>query len=272
MHAAIYERVKSNLTLLPIISLALLHAVASGQTTVVAVRTATEVVVGADSKGISGDVKSSRLMCKIGQVGNLLFAYAGHGGDTATGFDPAAIATKVGNTKGTVSEKARRFGAEAEEPLTVSLTLLRQINAPLYKVVAEDSPPLQAAFFGAEKDSPVLYQVTFRASSDLSGSVRVASEINEVVVEPSGGKSIIVMGQRTDIDSILRAYPNFWDVGLIDGVRWLVTLEAITRPQVVGMPVDLVRVDKLGAHWIQRKPECEEKKHSTPGGRKPPRD
>jgi hypothetical protein len=77
------------------------------------------------------------------------------------------------------------------------------------------------------------------------------------------------MGQRTGIDSILRAYPNFWDVGLIDGVRWLVTLEAVTRPQVVGTPVDLVRLDKSGVYWIHRKPECEEKKQSTPSGKKP---
>ncbi|MBC7932527.1 MAG: hypothetical protein H7Z38_18365 [Rubrivivax sp.] len=247
-----------------VIFLSLFCGNAPAQTTVVAVRTPTEIVVGADSKGLAGDVTTSRSMCKIGHVGNFLFAYAGHGGDTVTGFNPAAVATKAGNTQGTILEKARRFEAEVKEPLVVSLTLLRQINPRLYKVVAEDVPPLQAIFFGAEKGVPVLYEATFKSGVSASGAVEVGSSIKEVAVGPSADRNVVVLGQRRDIDSILIAYPNFWGIGLVDGVRWLVRLEAITQPLTVGTPVDLVRLDKSGVRWIQRKPECEEKKGAEP--------
>jgi hypothetical protein len=45
---------------------------------------------------------------------------------------------------------------------------------------------------------------------------------------------------------------------LVEGAKFLVDYMAVDEPRAVGLPVDIVRVSKGGAQWIQPKPECEE--------------
>ena len=50
--------------------------------------------------------------------------------------------------------------------------------------------------------------------------------------------------------------PEFWRVGIVEGIRSLIELEIAAEPAHTGGPIDILRITKDGAEWIQRKQEC----------------
>ncbi len=82
--------------LLLLLTIVLVFAGHASATTIVAVKTPSEIVIGADSKVTDtyGNAFSSQ-GCKIIQAGNLFFAYEGLARDNRTGFDIARIAARA---------------------------------------------------------------------------------------------------------------------------------------------------------------------------------
>ena len=64
------------------------------------------------------------------------------------------------------------------------------------------------------------------------------------------------LGETEAIDGLPEETPGFWKEGLVNGVRRLVETEIVARSEYDGPPIDILRLDKNGAQWIQKKPEC----------------
>lgn len=57
----------------------------------------------------------------------------------------------------------------------------------------------------------------------------------------------------------------------MEGVRRLIETEIAARSEYVGPPIDILRIDKTGARWIQKKPGCINTPHRTRPEQTPPR-
>ena len=64
------------------------------------------------------------------------------------------------------------------------------------------------------------------------------------------------LGETEAIDGLPEETTGFWKEGLVNGVRRLVETEIAARSEYDGPPIDILRLDKNGAQWIQKKPEC----------------
>ena len=68
------------------------------------------------------------------------------------------------------------------------------------------------------------------------------------------------LGETAAIDGLPEDTPDFWDDGLVAGVRRLVQTEIDARSEYVGPPIDLLQINARGAKWIQKKAQCPELK------------
>ena len=76
------------------------------------IRTAKEIVVGADSKALRGGDKSKpEVVCKIHRLGSAFYAAANITEDPDTDFSVLAIAKEAFQMKGAIVEKADMFSS-----------------------------------------------------------------------------------------------------------------------------------------------------------------
>lgn len=229
---------------------------ASGQTSVVALWTPDEIVVGADSKTITGR-GAGRSSCKIAQLDDAsFFAAAGLNTEPKTGFDLAKIVRQAFQQPGTMREKVDDFESLADAPLTAALQRLKKEEPAFYEHYLENKGQvLQVVFFGLEDGSPKLFLRTFEVEL-ISGNVTVVMERNECTAGTCPGAMAFLLGYSGAASAFVTSHPGFWKNGLAPAVERLVDLEIAEVPQFVGPPVDVLRVNRQGAAWVKRKAQC----------------
>ncbi|HEX8707687.1 MAG TPA: hypothetical protein VF723_05450 [Pyrinomonadaceae bacterium] len=138
---------------------------------------------------------------------------------------------------------------------------MRKVRPRFYEAVVSDGYAVEVIFFGVERGIPILYHVKCKPVIKTDGTVDITTERRECADGCSDSIFTVFLGRRHAIDEFLIQHPKFLDtLDLVDATRFLVTLEAVDSPKEVGLPVDIIRFDKSGSHWVQRKVECEDRK------------
>jgi 20S proteasome alpha/beta subunit len=101
--------------------------------TVVAVRTPSEIYVGADSRLVAYGDDIKRSTCKIRQVGNLFFAYTGLIGDSAGRFNVAETVTKARKDSDGISATVQVFEQMIVGPLTTTIEQVKRDQQDYYR-------------------------------------------------------------------------------------------------------------------------------------------
>lgn len=244
-------------------------------TTIVAVKTPTEIVIGADSKmtdTYGGGVASRE--CKIVQAGNLFFAYEGMVRDRRTGFDIAPLVRQALALKpdATASERVSIMTGFVTSRLFVELPELKRHDPDTYREKVEGGQTfLRILVAGFEGSEPLLFVRGFRAVP-VGGQTIGVGVVPDDCVAGCGGKIVVrALGETAAIDGLPEEMPGFWEGGLKEGVRRLIEMEIQAREEYVGPPVDILRIDAAGAQWLQKKPDCPAiENRSRPAGRQPP--
>ncbi len=247
-------------------------------TSIVAVRNDNEIVIGADSKTMLTGGDGSRLepesieKCKIVQVGNLFFASAGSAGIGSVEFfgntDPEfnmkeAIAKGLGG-KGDIADKVKKLERVLVGNLTQIAEKARQDNAAFMLKRFVNQPIHTVLIAGSDNNDLVLMVRTFNLIVSPSGYL--SFEIGRYSCpgdcrEPS---IAIFEGKTEAIRNYLQEngyFLNSMDPAI--AVRDLVGLEISKEPSSVGPPVDILRLTRKGAEWIQRKPLCPDIREDT---------
>lgn len=229
---------------------------ASAQTSVVALWTPDEIVVGADSKTITRR-GAGPASCKIAQLDDsFFFAAAGLNTDPQSGFELARFVRKAFQQSGTVREKVDDFESLVDRPLTAALVRLKKEEPAFYEHYLENKGQvLQVVFFGLEDGSPELFLRTFEVEL-ISGNVTVVMERNECTASTCPDATAFLLGYSGAAAGFAADHPGFWKKGLAPAVEQLVDLEVAEVPQFVGPPVDVLRVNRGGAAWVKRKAQC----------------
>jgi hypothetical protein len=224
-------------------------------TTIVIHKSPSEIVVGADSLRMrrSGTLAVPLSECKIRRVGNDFFAIAGNIREQVKGFDAVRIATEAVKSSGKAVGKVKAFEQKILAPLTEVLSTARS-NTEYFDKLFRDRIVLAVAFFGIEQRTLYLYVRTYIATIYNSNDVKVEFENRTDCLTDCN--QTFALGENAAIKEFTNKNPKYRAASSVEKVRKLVQLEIEQRPEYVGPPIDIVRLDTNGANWVQVKPEC----------------
>jgi len=239
-------------------------------TTIVVVRSAREIVIGADSKvtdTYGNDLHSQ--VCKIQQFDNLFVAFEGLLKDNATGFNVPAIAARAFQMKpnATAAQKVEIFTGALASELFVELPRVRANSEDEFRAKLEGQTFLRVVVAGFENNRPFIFVRQFRTTFIARG-LGVTIIPDDCLDDCKGDVVTRLLGETEAIEGLTDENPYFWKAGLAAGVKDLINTEIQARSEYVGPPIDLLQITPSGAKWIQKKPECLEVKNpKSPGGR-----
>lgn len=226
------------------------------QTTIVIARVSDFVLIGADSKLSYGESSiPSETFCKIGQSEDVFFAIAGTLKNDAIGWSVKESAIRASKTEGSLLDKVAAFERQVIPPLTQTLEMVKKDRPSFYekKYNSGDKVALSIVFVRFEKGIPVILIREFQSLSPTSiNIIRTAcpGNCNEKV-------QFYYLGQSDAIKHFVdKNPPSLTPHNIASFVNKLVEVEIEDRPNEVGPPIDILRVEKDSARWIQKKNEC----------------
>ncbi|HYA26566.1 MAG TPA: hypothetical protein VEE82_01075, partial [Thermodesulfovibrionales bacterium] len=255
----------------PICMLLLLMSSTAFATSIVAVRNNDEIVIAADSKTILTPVgdsvgePESVAKCKIVQAGNLFFASAGSAGIGSVEFD--GNVDSVFNLKEVIAKGLAGEGRivdkvnNLEKVLVITLAQIaekaRQDNVAFFMERFIKYPIHSVIIAGLDNEELVLMVRTFKLIISPSGSL--SFEIGRFACPGDCQAPFVTIfeGQTEAIRKFLQENEYFlYYTDPTIAVRNLVELEVSKDPSFVGPPIDILRLTREGAEWIQRKSLC----------------
>lgn len=217
-------------------------------TTVVAVRTQTAIVIGADSKlrtvEAPGIWPSS---CKIKVTNNVAFANAGLLGNSVTKFALDDEAKQFMTMKGPLIERVQLFQSSVILKLGKTISRLK-INSPRYFAEEIDGKNVTQIIFAAEDRGNLRLLVREFASLKGTGG-QVSVRAKDVQSNDAGA---IALGRTDAIEKAIKHPPPTFANSLEDRVKYLIQLEIDHQPQYVGPPISLLRVERGKIEWKER--------------------
>jgi hypothetical protein len=225
-------------------------------TTLVAVRTSTDIYVGADSRSVhmspAGTLYHDDIKCKIGHVGNIFFAGFGPVRHPPTALS-IELSLRYALRQGeTVARTVRKFETLHADALAKTLRITKKWYPQIYNSFFFNSR-VYVYLFAFEIEVPRFFVRTFTVQSPKD-SVIVSTE------ECPLGCPIPM------IDVI--APPDVTETMSPDLLKTLPPIQAITEVietsiredpyQRSAAPIDILHLNKDGARWVQKKKECGE--------------
>jgi hypothetical protein len=269
-----FARIAKYLLPLLLLSISRVPALASS---IVVMRNIDEIVIGTDSKRISAPGEDLRyvrsdLVCKVVRADNIFIASAGIAGiipDGAHGeippeFDLTRTMNKASQGESTMQDKADSVTKAAEGVLMKISDWAKEKKPALFNQMFIGKQLLQVVMAGMEDQSPTIIVMAFKPVISPSGELKINVEYHSCPgIACPGGSVYILMGKHEAIDRYLPQAPGIWKNDPVEIVRKLVEIEVAADHEAVGPPIDILRINKDGSEWIQRKEMCGEQ--SQPG-------
>jgi hypothetical protein len=235
-------------------------SLAFGDTSIAVIRMPWVVVMGADSKStVEGSTISTGTACKIHQADDLFFAVAGLTSDPGRGFNAPAIVREAMRNESTMADKVEAAEQAIIERLNKELNRLQAEDPSMYakKVRAEEGKVLSLAFVGFQKDESFALVRQFQAIESHPVSVHVSRQ--SCPGDCPDGVRMFFLGRYKAIERYMsRRSKDTPRLSLEEAVNHFIELEIGENPREVGGPVDILRIDKDGPRWIQKKDSCPE--------------
>lgn len=216
------------------------------------------VLVGADSRGEAMGHVIDYPICKIHQIGDLLFTMTGTW-KMGKMFDVLANANEAYSYEAPFDTIVARF-----QRITVT-TLLAKMNQML-----RDTPDfvrqkytnqslLNGVFIGTRNDSIVYHNTNFSVFLDSNDSATVKFTEDICPGNCNDGYGLLFLGQ---VDTILQAIgvgdttTIFNRYALDEAIRYLIRLECLKHPDIVAEPIYIALYCNSGIVWLSKEPVC----------------
>jgi hypothetical protein len=216
----------------------------------------TEIVIGADSKANIGS--GSFFACKIVQAGSVFIVASGIAENRVIGFNALAIAQQACGTDGTISQKADRVQKALLDPFIKVLDRARQLFQQDYERKREEGANrLSVTLCTIENNIPTLVVIDFEVDTPANERPVVRPTRKVCPGECPPIETLVDIGSQQASKAFLAQNPAFWDTyDSVTGIRKLIEVEIEANPAEVGSPIDILRITKDGAYWVQKKPQC----------------
>jgi hypothetical protein len=262
------ENVRSHTSIIypAALTILLLSQMCLSQTSIVAFGDDTSIVIGADSKRIvtrknvvTGVTSAETAnVCKIHKSEGFFFACSGPCFDEISTL-PILEESKQGRS---ILENIEASLPRVKAQLAEYLTSWRETERDIYiSKYGTKKAVLQLLFVGFENKAPTIYALDLQNPTPLAEPLIITAgkiSVCSTLAEPCGlaiGKDEAIRRflSRPSGQAFLKKKP-------LVKVRQLVQVAIEGHPDEVGPPVDILRITKNGAQWINRKPECQEEK------------
>jgi hypothetical protein len=233
--------------------------VVGSATTIVTVKTPTDIYVGADSKvtGVRPDgTVYYELKCKIGQVGNIFFAGVGPYEYRPTGLNIRLLLVEAQRSGASVGQTVEKFETLYADALTRT-SRTAQKESPMVYTKYFLNGHVYVNFFALENGIPQYFGRIFNIQSS-NDPVTVETEQRDC---PPG-----CPGTEPTIHGI--GYAEVMKRLSSDALKTQTPIQVITEaieasiredPDLKsGGPIDILHLSKDGARWVQKKQECPE--------------
>ena len=220
-------------------------------TTIVVVRSAFNVYIGADSLRREGDERSE--ICKIKHHGDTVVAMAGF---MAAQGSPVSIETAV-------AEASTTWSGTADQRADALAAVVRSQLAGLSKFLREGSDSAREYFEKRLRDQEAIQFVVTRNEDRLQHvAIRllIPSIKDDTVVVTTRtldfegfavlGTSSATRKMSTGQQQVLSMLPG------VDIARRLLEAEIRDTPEAVGPPINIIEAGAAGVRWIDRSPAC----------------
>jgi hypothetical protein len=237
-------------------------------TTIVAVRSSTEVVLAADSKSVDLQTGSGGSDCKIFACGRYFVGVGGiyRASRGPISFDAFALVKQACSIGSNAEETADRIAKALVPPYAKFLEDVRQ-----YDTITYESGFLNKVLFlnlvlvGFENGQSFILgrDVIPPSPSAFPFILNIGKhDLTDPLSEFQG--QTYFLGSHDGIDGFISTHPAIRSLGVVEAARFFVAYEIADEPNRVGPPIDIVTIDKTAPHWIQRKPDCEDQKKAIP--------
>ena len=233
---------------------------AAHATTIVGIRTPTQMVISADSMGTARGyrIESTQPVCKIFTVKDAAFAIAGLVKNPTWNFDAEKLTAESLRRQIHLTESANDLTERLAGMLGTYLGRLRSGNPVLYsKLLEEDDGNITSILLAAyEGDQPVAIGIGFRASEEPGGLVRITATRVTCPGDCPNGVMYFFLGERRPIDRYIAENGKDRLLPASSGAPFLVQLVIDTGSKRVAPPIDVVVIDSQGVSWPARKEGC----------------
>lgn len=235
-----------------VMAFALSACLPAGATSIVILRSAKRVYIGADSRRMYRDPAATfnGTVCKIAAAGEYLFVASGL--TYANDEQVSDIGVEAGRDAHSMKAAAQLVSRRMQQFLPQALAAEKQIE---HASAERPSLVLETAFAGVERGTPQVMVAWYRRTGD--GRVSVESHTYSSALP--GRYDFIFLGKRRAIDDRLKGqYPAIRsDQDAAAFISQMIELEISESPETTAGPIDIVKVDGSGSRWIQEKPACD---------------
>jgi Proteasome subunit len=229
-------------------------------TTIVGIRTPEQMVIAADSLGTARGyrIESTRPVCKIFTVKDTAFAIAGLVKDPAWNFDAENLTADTLRRQNRLTEAANDLAERLTAILGSYLERLKKGNPFLYgKLLEERDGTITSILLAAyEGDRPVSIGLSFRASEETGGRIRIAGTRITCPGDCPTGVEYFLLGERRPIERYIAEHGEDRLLPAGSGAPFMVQLVIDGGSKQVGPPIDVIVIDRQGVSWPVRKEGC----------------
>ena len=229
-------------------------------TTIVVLKTRSEIVAGAESMGvyITGDRRISNSFCKIHQVHDFFIASAGFY-DTRAGqrLNIKEVVTRAARKSDPLTVAMNRSSSAIASALSQAISDAREDDG-LYNLLGRGS--VVTFFFGFEDGKPATYAHRFSVMTQREHSkVPLIDGTHDGCgpqCVPADGNPYLMHTRSEAMDDFRSKNRGLLRDDPVAFVRSMIFSDIAANKDRSGPPVDILRIDQNGPQWIEKKPTC----------------
>jgi hypothetical protein len=229
-------------------------ASAARATSIVILRGANRVYIGADSRRSYRQTAETYTgsVCKIISAGHFLFVASGL--TYANDEQVASVGAEIGRSSPTVQYAMEQFRRRMQQFLPKAIAAEGRVE----RNRARKGLILEAAFIGIENNLSSVSVEWYRTNGSFT-KPRLTTDRQTYASAAPGRYDFIFLGKRHAIDRYLKGRsPSIHsDVDAVGLITRLINLEISESPQTTALPINILGFDRAGSHWLQRRASCE---------------
>ena len=225
-------------------------SISKGTTILTVIRNDT-VWIGADSKETTS--WSNTIVCKIIRKPSFVFAHAGISGLRSDKEEINIIEFALNHSGGESLQKImNNFNKNFTDIFTRLIMKIKVYSN--YSVGDTISNFITSVIFANyESRQANVYFFDFIPIIAKNDSVEIKIHYNSRTGRIGGGFHPALSGERDIIEQIINKYSTS---NIPEAINILINKEIKAVPQIVGLPINIIRIDKDGIHWIQKNQPC----------------
>lgn len=114
---------------------------------------------------------------------------------------------------------------------------------------------IATVFATIEKGIPKVYNLNFHPIIKTKDSVDIRVKIDSLIVYPPDNR--IFSGFRGESNAIKNIVKNYNWGDIPNDIKTLISIQIQNTPEKVGFPINIIRIDSGGIHWIEKNHFCE---------------